>query len=289
MPKNTLVVPTDFSAPAALGVEYAARLAQAMSGTLVLTHVTESGNFWKFGVGNDALAEARQKAEEKLREEAHRISQAFGVHVQTELGQGKVYAEVARVAREKNAAFIIMGTNGEDTLAQRFIGSNTYRVIREIEIPVISVQDKLPETTCRRLALPLDLTKETRQKVSFAIEMAQIFKSEIKVVSVVEMHDEFVLNSLRRQMDQVCEVLAENNIPHTAEFLEKDGTIAHSVLEYCYTQGVDMLIIMTQQELKITEFFVGSSAQEIINNARIPVMSITPKDVEIHSGGILGT
>jgi nucleotide-binding universal stress UspA family protein len=289
MPRTTIIVPTDFSPSSLLGVEYASRLAEAMKGTVLLSHVVEAAPFWKFGVASEALEEIKKKAAENLEEAAQRIRKEKNLDVKTALGQGKVYSEINRLAKENHAAFIVMGTNGEDTVAQRFVGSNTWRVIKEVKIPVISVRDQLPETTCKRIALPLDFTKETRQKVSFAIELAEIFGSEIKVVSVLELDDEFVRNSLQRQMDQVCEVLAARNIPHTAEFLEKEGSIAYSVLEYCYTKGADMLVIMTQQELNFTEFFVGSSAQEIINNSRIPVMSITPRDMASHAGGILGT
>lgn len=289
MPRKTIVVPTDFSPSSLLGVEYAARLAQAMNGTVLLSHIVEAAPFWKFGVGSDTLEEVKKKALENLEEAAQRIRNEKKVDVKTALGQGKVYSEIHRLAEEHHAAFIVMGTNGEDTVAQRFVGSNTWRVVKEVKIPVISVRDQLPETTCKRIALPLDFTKETRQKVSFAIELAEIFGSEIKVVSVLEINDEFVINSLRRQMDQVCEVLKARNIPHTAEFLDKEGSIAYSILEYCYTNGADMLVIMTQQELNFKEFLVGSSAQEIINNSRIPVMSITPRDVTSHAGGILGT
>lgn len=289
MPRTTIIVPTDFSSSSLLGVEYAARLAEAMKGTVLLSHVVEAVPFWKFGVGSEALEEVKKKASENLEEAAQRLKKEKKLDVKTALGQGKVYSEIHRLAEENHAAFIVMGTNGEDTVAQRFVGSNTWRVIKEVKIPVISVRDQLPDTTCKRLVLPLDFTKETRQKVSFAIELAEIFGSEIKVVSVLELDDEFVRNSLQRQMDQVCEVLAARSIPHTAEFLEKEGSIAYSVLEYCYTNGADMLVIMTQQELNFTEFFVGSSAQEIINNSRIPVMSITPRDMASHAGGILGT
>ena len=33
---------------------------------------------------------------------------------------------------------------------------------------------------------------------------------------------------------------------------------------------------MTQQEVDFTQYFIGSSAQEIINHSTIPVLSIRP-------------
>jgi hypothetical protein len=38
----------------------------------------------------------------------------------------------------------------------------------------------------------------------------------------------------------------------------------------------DLLLIMTQQEVDFTDYFIGSSAQEIILRAEMPVLSIIP-------------
>jgi hypothetical protein len=35
-------------------------------------------------------------------------------------------------------------------------------------------------------------------------------------------------------------------------------------------------MIMTQQEINFTDLFIGSAAQEVINNSDIPVCSIIP-------------
>jgi hypothetical protein len=44
----------------------------------------------------------------------------------------------------------------------------------------------------------------------------------------------------------------------------------------------DLLLMMTQQELDFTDYFIGSSAQEIILHAEMPVLSIIPS----HGKGI---
>ncbi|MCS6980769.1 MAG: universal stress protein [Flavobacteriales bacterium] len=289
MSSKVFAVPIDFSQLSLNGLEFASRLAKTLEGELLLIHVVEGEPFWKLGIGSDAIKELRSIMEKRLEGLAEREQKENGISVRWALGQGKVYTEISRIAHEHKARFIVMGTNGEDTFVQRLMGSNTARVIRESALPVVSVSDPLPATTCKRVVLPLDLTKESRQKVKLAADWALKFQSEIKVVSVMEMHDEFVKHTLQRQMDQVCHFLQEKNIPFTSEFVEKEGTIARTILEYCYTHGADILIIMTQQQEDIIDFFIGSSAEEIINYSRIPVLSLPPRDLERHTGSIIGT
>ena len=53
-------------------------------------------------------------------------------------------------------------------------------------------------------------------------------------------------------------------------------TLEHAVVDYANKVDADLIMIMTQQEGEITPLFIGSTAQGIINNSEIPVMSIVP-------------
>jgi len=73
------------------------------------------------------------------------------------------------------------------------------------------------------------------------------------------------------------------NIKCETEIVEIAGgqtDLGPTILDYANKQGdIDLIIIMTQQENRLTEFFIGSAAQQIIRQSEIPVMSIIPKDL----------
>jgi nucleotide-binding universal stress UspA family protein len=48
------------------------------------------------------------------------------------------------------------------------------------------------------------------------------------------------------------------------------------VNDYAKEIDADLTMIMTQQEMNWTHLFIGSQAQEVINNSEIPVLSIRP-------------
>jgi nucleotide-binding universal stress UspA family protein len=132
----------------------------------------------------------------------------------------------------------------------------------------------------------MDLTKETRQKVTIAIELAKFYGAGIKVVSALwSKKDPVVVNKLYQQGNQVTEFIASAGIESTFEVVENEGgekTLVPSVLKYASEQGdIDLIIILTQQEIGIVEYFVGSHAQEFIRLSDIPVMSIIPKELGI--------
>ena len=168
-----------------------------------------------------------------------------------------------------------MGTNGSHGL-KKFIGSNALRVIREAPCPVISIKGKKHRTGCKTIVLPLDLTKETKEKVAKAIEIANLFGSTINLVSAITSDDEFIINKLKRQMNQVHEFVLQHNVPCQIEFLH-GGDISEDTVEYAKKIKADLIMIMTQEETWTDIMFINSAAQKIINQSEVPVLSIRPK------------
>ena len=125
------------------------------------------------------------KIDERLAELAGKASLSSGITVTYRLEKGKIYSKIIEVAKEINAQFIVMGTHSsdqEDEQGKR-VGANTSRVIRSAKCPVITQWQIMFTHGCRNILLPLDLTKETRQKVTMGIEIARYYGAGIKVVS----------------------------------------------------------------------------------------------------------
>ena len=177
------------------------------------------------------------------------------------------------------------GLNSESIISDKnIIGSVSGRVIRRAKCPVITINNKHTYDGCRSILLPLDLTVETRQKVSNAIEIAKLFGSKIKIVSVlVSQGDKAIKEKLKQQLEQAEAVISKSGIECSSELIRKTGehkSPACSILNYADEQGdVDLIMIMTQQETGLFEFFIGSSAQEIIRRSKVPVMSIIPQEL----------
>jgi nucleotide-binding universal stress UspA family protein len=199
--------------------------------------------------------------------------------ITTLVAKGKVYEEVVRASELIGASFIVMGTNGVDGLVKRFIGSNALRVVKESRIPVISLKGAPSHDGFGNIVLPLDLSKETREKVNKAIELSRQFDATIHVVSVLLTDEEEVVSKLKAQLNQVEKFLAKAEVQHTSELITgrtKDSELSEEILRYAKKVNGDMIMIMTQQETDFTERFIGSAAQDIINNSPIPVCSIIP-------------
>lgn len=276
---NKIVVPVDFGEQAQIAIEQAAHLAKMISAEITLVYVMESGGFLSRFVSKGQDEEMRKEIDSKLDELIDQVQKDHGVKCDRVIAHGSVYDKVAEVADMLSAKFIVMGTNGSTGARKRFIGSNTLRIVRESKVPVITIKGKHHRDGCKNIVVPLDLTKETREKVNKAMEFAKMYGADIRIVSVLFTTDEFIVNRLTRQLSQVKAYVEKHSTRCTAEIIKGikgEESLGQIIVDYANKVEGDLLLIMTQQEQDITDLFIGSAAQEIINKSDIPVLSIVP-------------
>jgi nucleotide-binding universal stress UspA family protein len=276
---GVILVPLDFSEQSTIALEQAVSLSKAFHSEVhVLSVLEDDFSLSRLFTESDS-EEILTKLRSKLEEYAKEKEAALGVPLTTHVVTGSIYEQIAKTADLLNAQFIVMGTTGTPTLKKKFIGSNALRVVRESHVPVITIKGKHHRKGCQNIILPLDLTKETKEKVAKAIEFAKTFGSVIRVVSVLMTTDEFIVNRLTRQLDQAKKSIEASGVNCTAEIVRDpkgSQTLVESIIDYANKSKGDLIMIMTQQELDFTDYFIGSAAQGVINRSDIPVLSIIP-------------
>lgn len=276
--KKIILVPVDFSEQSIVALEHAEVIAKTIGSELILLHVVNEQGFLTSIFTSEDQEKVQTEVWKRIGNLGLEVEKRSGIRATSMVSKGSIYEEVVRVAELTGANFIVMGTNGSDSIRKRFIGSNALRVVRESRVPVITIKGKPKHTGFRRIVLPLDLSKETREKVNMAVSLSRYFQAEIKVVSVLLTDDEEVLNRLNQILNQVSEFLDKAEVKHSTELVKPvdPDNLGQEVVEYTRSVEGDLIMIMTQQETNFTEMFIGSAAQEVINNSDIPVCSIVP-------------
>lgn len=275
-----ILVPVDFSEQSIIALNQSYNLARHFHAEITLLYVIEELDIISKFFSKHQDEDIKKAIQEKLDILAAETEKKSKINVTTLIARGTVYEKIVELADLLNAAFIIMGCTGKDGIKRKFIGSNALRVVREANCPVITIHGKHHRDGCKNIVLPLDLTKETKEKVSKAIELAKVGTgAAIRVVSVLFTTDEFIVNRMTRQLAQVKQFIEKSEVECTAEIvkgIKGEESLAQNIIDYANKVEGDLIMIMTQQEVDFTKYFIGSAAQEIINNSNIPVMSIIP-------------
>lgn len=196
---------------------------------------------------------------------------------------GKMYKEVVKTVEEVGADLILMGTHGISGFEEFWIGSNAYRVVSSSPVPVITMQETFEKVGFSKIIVPIDQSKETRQKIPMVMHLANIFDSDIHFLGATKYSDNESQAKVKRYVKQSIEMLEEEELKSEVTY-SFGQNIAKATLQNAKEVDADLIIMMSESEPS-SGLFMGSNAQQIVNHSAVPVLTLHPKDVGIAIAG----
>ncbi|MFN9597056.1 MAG: universal stress protein [Bacteroidota bacterium] len=278
---NRILIPFDFSETSELSMEHGLFMAKLVKAEILLLHIVEQVSFTT--AISQALGGVEKKIEsasiEKLQAYADQVHAKSGLTVTVRTEVGRVYRKINEVANEWKADLIIMGTHGAQGYQKFSLGTNTSRVVQESPCPVLSVQTHATGLGFKKIVLPIDESVESRQKVPFAVGIAQFYGAQIVLLGIINFSGEELVRRFKIKVEQVEDYVVNHGLDYETVYREGND-LAGITLRTSEELGADMLVIMTEQQPSITGFLLGTYATRVVNNSRIPVMSIHPTEVD---------
>ena len=218
---NKILVPVGFSEQSLSALKQACLIAKIKKSEVIILSVIEEQSKIRGLLLDNPFEEIRNKVKDKLDEISKKHSNKFSVKVDSMVASGKIYEQIIEVSLLINANLIVMGTNGSPKgVIKKFIGSNAERVVRLSNIPVITIKENTSTENFDNIILPLDLGKETKEKVTFAIEYARYWNSTIRIVSVFLKDNTNEKNILIKNLNQVSSFISNAGVKCTSELIE---------------------------------------------------------------------
>jgi len=276
-----ILIPTDFSETADLALEHAVFMAKLLDAEITLLHVVSTFafrvNLPEANVDESQNAKLSGAIGSRLSQIASAVMEQSGVKVNTLITSGRIREEVVRIAEEIDADVIIVGTHGVSGLKEFFMGSNAFRIVSEAACPVLSVQRSANKIGFKNIVIPIDNSFHSREKVSLSVRMAKSYDAELHICGLRshDHQDEDINAKFRMKMKQVEDFCKEKEIRYSMTTLFCSN-IAKATMDFANEKNADLIIIMNEQEVNSTGFFMGPYAQQLVNHSSLPVLSIRP-------------
>jgi len=255
-----IIIPTDFSDPANNALRQAVELAKVTECPLTLLHIADEDH------PNEGEEEAKKLSEHVRHEHLVEIDYA--------LEPGDLFEDVGRMAQKHHARFVVIGTNGIRGLKQQLFGARILRVLRQIVVPTIVLQDDTPVLkSFNKILMPVDDIEPFENKVSSVIPFAKYFDSEVMLYAIHHpMKDE---KKVRAHIELARKMLSDSGVRFSET--EESPTvfsagIAKQTLAFAKQWGAELIAISlaeTENKGNLNQV----DCERIINNeARIAVL-----------------
>lgn len=270
-----IIVPVDFSKHSEYALETGAALAKQHNAELVVMHMLEmsesifSASSDERGEENAFMLMVANKEFETFLDQPY----LEDITVTPMVKYHKVLKEVAAVASDIKADLIVMGSRGHSLHDGVFTGSNTEKVVRYSNTPVLVVKSKPEAVNFEHIVLATDFSKESISAVRNAQELLNELAKKTTLLHINLPNLGFL--STDEIDDKISEFIklskfdeADINIARISDHNVEDG-----VLSYAKRQSADAVAMITHGRKGLSHFFGGSISEDIVNHTKLPVVT----------------
>ncbi|MBN8585097.1 MAG: universal stress protein [Ignavibacteria bacterium] len=277
---KNILVPFDFSKTAEYALNLAVSLAEKQNTNINLLYIVidpftikssglksqdyRSLNIRKFldAIKKESFSNLK-KVIEKLNNKRVKITPYIFV-------DSNVYKGILNFIDTKKTGLIVMGTHGVSDLKKRYLGTNSERIFRLTQKPVLIVREEVKQYNFRKIVFATDLEHKARKVINQAWEQLKHFNAKIDILRINTPQDSIRSTYAIGQMRNLSK-------KYNAEFdfIIKDSiTPEAGISEYCRKSKADLLVIGVHRKKGFKRLFTDRISESITRTSNIPVLTV---------------
>jgi len=265
------LIPTDFSDQAENALKVAIQLAKKNDGEIILLHSMELP-LHLASSDKGELPEAFYFVKLAEKNFSDLMSKPFldGVNASTAIGKGEIYDDISDAVKKYNIDLVIMGSHGASGFKEMFIGSNTEKVVRTSEIPVLVIKKDRPNFSIQDFVFATDFSPECKKPFKKAIDFAKGFGATIHLL-YVNTPSGFKTSAEAKGIME--DFIKGTGLENYTLNVYNDLSVEKGILNFATESKAQLVGVSTHGRKGIAHFFNGSISEDIVNHANMPVVT----------------
>jgi nucleotide-binding universal stress UspA family protein len=270
-----ILVPVDFSKEAENAARVAASIAKKTNSEIFLVHMLElpvniidPTEIAAVNTGPQALFYMKQ-ANEKFK---NFVKKPFfkGVKVVESVQFQLAFSGIIEESKKHGIDLIVMGSQGASGLQEMFIGSNTEKVVRKSEVPVLVIKKRKNDFDVKNMIFASDFRTDGKRSFPKVLEFARIFKPKIHFLYINTIHNFNTTKEIEKKMDKF---INDFEIDNYEKIIYNDISVEKGILSYARDIDADLIALNTHGRSGLSQLFNGSIGRELANHALRPVIT----------------
>lgn len=272
-----ILVPTDFSEYSDYALEAAAQLARKMNAKIILFHMVGTAQSLFLEEELQKRAEASYYLELGKKKFVELLSKDYmkGIEIEEIIQNYKILSEINNVAHEKGVDLIVMGSHGVTGIKNMFVGTNTEKVVRTSDFPVLIIKKRIPDLKLETVVLACDFQPEAIKAYRKAISFFKNYNSNIYTLYVNLPNENYMSTDQMKKRAQEFLYVVDKEKPYKDyevhfwnDFTKEDGI-------YTFAKAVkaDLIAVLIHGKKGLIHFFSGSLGEDLANYSPLPIIT----------------
>lgn len=269
-----ILVPVDFSEQSVAAAKVAAKIAKKVGADIFLLHMLEMPE----GVidiqgGSDNSTPAALLFLKRVHErfDEFKDNDFFEDIVLTESVQfHKTFDGVIDESKKQNVDLIVMGSSGASGIKGMIIGSNTEKVVRHSDVPVLVIKKGNEDLEINDIVFASNFDENGKANFQKVMNFAKIFDANLHLLYVNTAAN---FNSTKKISTTISRFVASFEMSNYETYIYNDISIEQGVLNYTNDINADLIALNTHGRSGILQLFNASISEDLANHSLKPVIT----------------
>ncbi|MBB4800228.1 nucleotide-binding universal stress UspA family protein [Flavobacterium nitrogenifigens] len=269
-----ILVPTDFSEHAEDALKVASQIAKKNNSEIIILHMLElphqSNDAIMGGISIPETMLFMKKANEMLDEVSSR-SYLDGISITEVVKMDKPIHGITQISKDYEVDLIIMGSHGSSGIEELLIGSNTEKVVRNSEIPVLIIKKNISNFDAANIVFASDFSEEAKKPFEKLLNFTKLFDSKLHLVNICTPNSFKPTHIAEKAMNDFA---SHFNISNYTTQIYNDTNIEKGIINFSNKINADIIGMCTHGRTGFAHFFNGSISEGLVNHAVRPVITL---------------
>jgi nucleotide-binding universal stress UspA family protein len=280
-----ILVPTDFSKPAQIAVDVAADIAKKSKAEIVLLHVVEEASGGSFNIEGQVSASSENwedkiytmKLIERAKKQMAKVvedAKLSGIKVSQELRMGTPFHGMRTIITEQKVDLVVMGTAGHSKIEEMIIGSNTEKVVRHSNCPVLTVHKKPLRGEFKNIVYATSMSKDEEIFSRIVRKTQQLYDATVHLVRINTPGNFQRDVVVKKYMQDFAKKLQLKNFTMN---VFNDLTEEEGIIYFAESINADLIAMATHGRTGFAHVLAGSIAEDVVTHSKRPVLTFVTK------------
>ena len=269
-----ILVPVDFSKKSEFAVKMSAQIGKKIKAEIHLLHLVElPSGIVDMGAASNFSIPASMMYLRKVKEKIIHLKDTFfdsDQIIKYSIKFENPFEGIKNYAIKNDTNLIVMGSKGVSDFEEMIIGSNTEKVVRTSNIPVIVVKTDATKFKFKKLVFASNYDEENKVAFKDFLVFAKIFNSQIHLLKINTVSN---FESSYATQNKIKNFIKDFDLQRKTINIYNDVSVVKGIMNFSKDINADLIALSTHGRSGLSSLFNGSIAKGVSKNVLKPVVT----------------
>ncbi len=272
---KTILFPTDFSKNAFHAAEYAGMLAKKLEAKVILLHafsipmVPANHTSYNVRFAIDSYRTSLSVDFEKFTAQFIQESGLLKERVLSKIEYGFPADKILEIADKLNVDMIVMGTKGASNFFEKWLGTNSQKVMKEAKCPVWIIPNKAKIEYPENVMYAADFQEDEILATQKVLELIRPLGASCNVVHVNDFFELYAGAGVHEMVDYMGDEFETEKV--SFQNINSEGIIA-GLEAHIQKNKPNLLALAIHEKSLFSKIFETSVTEHFVHSAKLPML-----------------